>query len=265
MKKFFAIFLLFLSFHGGEFHSYHLGSCPNIEPMREFNMDRMLGIWYVMEKTSTASSCITYNFTKTDEPGEYRVEQVSQHFLLGLTPLKHGYHYTGILKVPDSSIPAKMTVKFPLSVAGTASFTVFTTDYDTFAGIYSCQTLTTIGNRQSATILSRTRTLDKMYSDKIRSKLTSFHVDPFDLSIIKQTECPRNLTDSYNINIDDETISAKNAAGIIRKAGEKIGDGVEYISGKTQQVYHKIADKSEGEKDRVGRIMTANPNSEWLP
>lgn len=43
------------------------------------------------------------------------MEQVSQHFLLSITPLKHGYHYTGTLKIPDSSVPAKMTVKFPLS------------------------------------------------------------------------------------------------------------------------------------------------------
>lgn len=75
----------------------------------------MLGIWYVIEKTSTASSCIIYNITETDEPGEYKVEEISQHFLLSLTPLKHGYHYTGTLKVPDKAVPARMTVSFPLS------------------------------------------------------------------------------------------------------------------------------------------------------
>lgn len=75
----------------------------------------MLGVWYVIQKTSTASNCIIYNFTRTDEPGEYKLEQVSQHFALGLTPLEHEYHYTGDLKVPDSSVPAKMKVKFPLS------------------------------------------------------------------------------------------------------------------------------------------------------
>ena len=51
----------------------------------------MLGVWYVIQKTSTASHCITYNFTRTDEPGTYQLEQLSQHFILGLTPLKHDY------------------------------------------------------------------------------------------------------------------------------------------------------------------------------
>lgn len=75
----------------------------------------MLGIWYAIQKTSTASTCIVYNFTKTDEPDEYELEQTSQHFVLGLTPLEHQYKYTGRLKVPDPSVPARMTAKFPLS------------------------------------------------------------------------------------------------------------------------------------------------------
>lgn len=57
-----------------------------------------------------------YNITKTEEPGEYKVEEISQHFLLYLTPLKHGYHYTGTLKTIDDDNPAKMTVSFPLSM-----------------------------------------------------------------------------------------------------------------------------------------------------
>lgn len=75
----------------------------------------MLGVWYVIQKTSTASNCIIYNFTKTEEPGEYAIEQVSQHFALGLTPLEHEYHYKGLLTIPEPAVPGKMTVRFPLS------------------------------------------------------------------------------------------------------------------------------------------------------
>lgn len=263
---FFAGFVLFLAVQNAEMHSYHLGTCPTIEPRTDFDMNRMLGIWYVIEKTSTASTCIFYNITKTDEPEEYKVEEISQHFLLALTPLKHGYHYTGTLKVPDSAVPARMTVSFPLSVAGKSSFTVFMTDYDTYAGIFTCQKLT-FAHRQSATILSRTRTLDKMYIDKIRLRLSSSQIDPFELSLISQKDCPRDLADGYNININDETISAKAAAGVIRKAGEKIGDGVEYLSGKTKEVYHKVADKAEDmtEKGRITVRKSMDEDSEWLP
>lgn len=50
--------------------------------------------------------------------------------------------------------------------AGDADFTVFMTDYETFAGIFTCQKLA-FAHRQSATLLSRTRDLDKVYVDKV--------------------------------------------------------------------------------------------------
>lgn len=76
---------------------------------------QFLGVWYAIQKTTTASTCLIYNVTRGDEPGEFFIEQTSQNFALGLTPLKHEYSYTGVLSVPDQDIPAKMRVKFPLS------------------------------------------------------------------------------------------------------------------------------------------------------
>lgn len=157
-------------------------------------MLQFLGIWYAIQKTSTASSCVIYNITLGEEPGEYKIEQTSQHFVLKLTPFLHEYSYTGQLSIPDQDVPAKMRVRFPLSkytpliwqfklklkifilfifnnyynidVAGDSSFTIFMTDYTNFAGIFTCQKVT-FAHRQSATLLSRTRTLDKIYVDKV--------------------------------------------------------------------------------------------------
>ncbi|XP_017781329.1 PREDICTED: apolipoprotein D-like [Nicrophorus vespilloides] len=247
---------------GSDAHSYSLGVCPIVEPQRDFEMRGMLGLWHVIQKTSTGSSCITYNFTKTTEPHVYELEQVSQHFALGLTPLHHEYHYTGKLTVPDDAVPAKMTVKFPLSVGGTASYTIFATDYKNFAAIFTCQKLG-FAHRQSATILSRERTLDKQYVDKIRSKLISYNIDPFDLSIISQKNCPTINGTGVNIGIDDETFSAQNIAGVIRKAGDKIGDGVEYVAGGAKKIYHKYSDKSVEQSDRNAKFDS--PQAEWIP
>lgn len=209
-------------------HSYHSGSCPSVEAQYGFDMRKFLGIWYAIQKTSTSSTCLIYNITLDDEPGHYKIEQKSQHFVLGLTPLKHNYVYTGDIYLPDQDVPGKMTVKFPLNVAGSSSFTVFMTDYEKYAGIFSCQKLG-FAHRRSATLLSREKILDKMYVDKMRTRLSSFLVNPFDLSIINQTGCPIiDEPKSVNIHIDDSTFSAHNVANVIRKSGEKIGDGFEY-------------------------------------
>lgn len=55
---------------------------------------------------------------------------------------------------------------FP-GVAGSASYTVMATDYSTYAAIFTCQKLA-FAHRRSATILSRTKELDRIYVDKVR-------------------------------------------------------------------------------------------------
>lgn len=253
---------------GGAFsHSYHLGACPVVEPMPGFEMNKMLGVWYVIQKTSTASHCLTYNFTKTDEPYRYELEQSSQHFILGLTPLKHDYRYTGILTVPDPAVPARMKVRFPLSVAGSASYTVLLTDYTSHAVIFTCQKLA-FAHRQSATILSRTKELDRIYLDKMHNRLASFGVDPFDLSIISQSDCPthKNGSEGVNINIDPETFSSHNIGQAVRKTGSAIADGVEYVVEAGKTVYNKVASSKEDlTESPAGRSHSVKDDAEWLP
>ncbi|KAF9405246.1 hypothetical protein HW555_013936 [Spodoptera exigua] len=236
---------------GGAFsHSYHLGACPVVEPMPGFEMNKMLGVWYVIQKTSTASHCLTYNFTKTDEPYRYELEQ-----------------YTGILTVPDPAVPARMKVRFPLSVAGSASYTVLLTDYTSHAVIFTCQKLA-FAHRQSATILSRTKELDRIYLDKMHNRLASFGVDPFDLSIISQSDCPthKNGSEGVNINIDPETFSSHNIGQAVRKTGSAIADGVEYVVEAGKTVYNKVASSKEDlTESPAGRSHSVKDDAEWLP
>lgn len=99
--------------------------------------------------------------------------------------------------------------------------------------------------------------------------MSSFNVDPYTLSIINQKKCPKDAEEGVNIGIDSDTFSPKTIAGVVRKAGEKIGDGVEYIANGAKNIYHKYSDdddsKEGGNTERSGRYVTANPNSEWLP
>lgn len=59
----------------------------------------------------------------------------------------------------------------------------------------------------------------------MRTKLSSFGVDPYDLSIISQRECPAHENaDGVNINIDPETFSSHNIGQAVRKTGGAIGE-----------------------------------------
>lgn len=155
------------------------------------------------------------------------------------------------------------------------------TDYENYAAVYTCQGLG-IGHRDSATILSRTRSLDKVYTDKvcqfyffivynciayhkfplqIRTRLSSYNIDPFDLSIISQKNCPKTKDEGLNINIDDDTFSSQSIAGVVRKAGEKLGDGIEYVAGGAKRIYSTYASgNSDAENNREplsGKVQDA--------
>lgn len=155
-----------------------------------------------------------------------------------------------------------MRVKFPLNVLpGNAVFKVFMTDYESYAGIFTCQSLP-VGHRQSVTILSRTKDMDKSYIDKIRTRVASFHVDPFDLSIINQSNCPK-LEEEVKLNVDitPETFSSQNIGSWVRKAGEKIGDGVEWTVDKAKTIYKKVY--SSDSDERSSRLTEEKPT--WMP
>lgn len=151
------------------------------------------------------------------------------------------------------------------------------TDYDNYAGIFTCQKLA-FAHRQSATILSRYRELDQTQVDQIRQRLSQFGVDPFDLSIISQSGCPQG-NNSLDINVDPHTFTSESFGNAVRKAGEKIGDGVQWIAHAGSQAYHKITgtestDQKTSTTEQNSPITTNGRNSdgryetndvEWIP
>ena len=53
-----------------------------------------------------------------------------------------------------------------VGLAGKADYVVFSTDYENYGAIFSCQSIL-FGHRRSASILSRRKTLDQMYINKV--------------------------------------------------------------------------------------------------
>lgn len=76
----------------------------------------------------------------------------------------------------------------------------------------------------------------------MRNSLSSFGIDPFDLSIISQKDCPKESEDNFNIHIDPDTFSSANIGSAVRKVGEKLGDGVEWTLDASKKVVNLARD-----------------------
>ncbi|EEB16947.1 hypothetical protein Phum_PHUM448350 [Pediculus humanus corporis] len=87
-------------------------------------------------------------------------------------------------------------------VIGVASYVVLLTDYQNYAGVFSCQQLA-FAHRRSATILSRTPFLNHTYLETIHKKLEEFNINPFDLSMINHEKCSEVSSETTNISMTD--------------------------------------------------------------
>ncbi|KAG8275927.1 hypothetical protein J6590_075129 [Homalodisca vitripennis] len=101
---------------------------------------------------------------------------------------------------------------------------------------------------------------------QVRGKLSAFGVDPYDLSVIDQANCPGEQDKTkVDINIDDETFSPQNIAGVVRKAGEKLGDGVEVVAEGAKKIYNTVAsDEKRSTREEIIENQDA-ADVEWLP
>jgi lipocalin len=94
----------------------------------------------------------------------------------------------GSASIPNLNEPSKLRLTFefgPIKV--TSDYWVLETDYN-YSLVYSCRT--TLGSKNEfAWILSRQRTLNQATIDSLRSKLSSYGVDPNKFLIADQTNC----------------------------------------------------------------------------
>lgn len=168
-------------------HQYGMGACPPSVPFKDnFDIEKFLGEWFVIQKSSSLMSCLKVNITR----GTGENLKISEYRRMGLLQkaLDHTMIDVGTLKIPDPTEPAKMTVKFSLS-AWTEPFTIVDTDYTNYAATFSCVAAAGMGYRRNGMILSRKPVLDNTTSDKLRKTFEFFGVDSSSFSFIDQKPC----------------------------------------------------------------------------
>ncbi|KAF2893701.1 hypothetical protein ILUMI_12474 [Ignelater luminosus] len=198
-----------------------LGSCPSIQPVPQLEVNRLLGYWYVIQKTEAGSPCVSYNITQNEQHlGKYKATSIEQHPTLWSSALYHEHRTTGDLSVIDPKNPGHLALDLPLDI-GTTSITVFMTDYDNYAAIFTCKKLSLV-HRWSIEILSRTPTLNMDYVDKVRTRISSYNIDPFSLQILDLSKCAAPGQQGSVI----KTVSdiGHKATNVVSNVGQKINN-----------------------------------------
>ncbi|XP_050735599.1 apolipoprotein D-like isoform X1 [Eriocheir sinensis] len=204
-------------------HDWGWGNCPSAKAFSSLDVDKFLGLWYVIQQTDTTSSCLTMNYTRVS-PTQLRAAKSRQLLVLDSLSIEHTNSYTAKLDIPDFDNAGAMRVKWPLNLAGKADYTVLDTDYDTYAVVYECQKVASFLHRKSTAILSRTPTLSQDIISKERQLISSKGIPTNDLDSIDHGVCVRREDAGFNINIDEDTIKKmlKDASDGVRNIASQL-------------------------------------------
>ncbi|KAM4534228.1 apolipoprotein D-like [Odontesthes bonariensis] len=188
MKTLQVLSVLLLTAAAVNGQSYHIGSCPKSELQENFNIMQYMGTWYEIEKLPAIfekGRCnqATYTLLPDGTVGVHNEELLSDGTIGSIE---------GVARVKDPSQPAILGVSFFKGVPD-APYKVISTDYQSYALVYSCKDFFGLFYIDFAWILARTRALTDDIISQLHDKISAAGVDVNRLTVTNQTVC-----DGYN-------------------------------------------------------------------
>ncbi|XP_055917213.1 apolipoprotein D [Eupeodes corollae] len=201
--------VILLTFWIASVAGYGFGRCPKYPSMPRFNMTRVLGQWFEVERSfylpEIASGCTTLTFqpaisNREDDPSlnsvyklEVAIKTVNR--LTGNPSVNLGYATPESRK--SSIMDFKFNTRFPDVIArllpGSGKYQVLYTDYENFAILWSCSSLGSIGYSDQIWIFGRDRDFPAEIRVKIYDALKKLSLEPDRLVLSKNKNCPSTL------------------------------------------------------------------------
>ncbi|XP_026749457.2 apolipoprotein D-like [Galleria mellonella] len=179
-----------------------LGKCPVYPQFPNFDIRRMTGIWYEVERSfylvELSASCTELNVTLGDR-GYLFITINTVNRWLGNPSTTYGI---GIPSFNGSSVfRYKVNNRMPYVIGrllpGAGQYNVLFTDYDQFALIWSCSSVS-IAHADRIWILGRHREIEAALRAKIYAIMLEHKLDPDRLVISKNNNCTQRYSDTIN-------------------------------------------------------------------
>ncbi|XP_068223368.1 calponin homology domain-containing protein DDB_G0272472-like [Palaemon carinicauda] len=206
-----VIFLMFFSGFPTSAFVFKTGECRSIaETVKNFDITKFIGTWYVIQSSNTAARCHTISFKENS--GSFAFIVNKQIYSLLAAGIVHNLHYEAQV-FPNPKSPASMVVRMPSSLYSDISYEVIGTDYKNWAVMWACKNQM-FGHLESGLVLSRTNTLSIESLTLIRKDLQSLGVTS--LSTVQQKDCNPKLGGGFftlelasgttSVSVDWETL-----------------------------------------------------------
>ncbi|XP_015111737.1 apolipoprotein D [Diachasma alloeum] len=149
-----------------------IGSCPNVETISTFDVEKYAGKWYEQNRYFTifelGGKCVTANYTLNDDGTVKVVNAQVNSFTENPSEIE------GLARVVDAKDPGKLAVRFSSSPVD-GSYWILDTDYESYSAVWSCQSLL-FANTQFAWILTREQNPSETVVEKAKDAFRKYGI-----------------------------------------------------------------------------------------
>lgn len=173
--------------------SFKIRSCPRVEVMKSFDMEKFSGVWYVQQRYGPVSSCIKMIIEKAEE-GEYKITESGVPFGINiglLPPLRTSRK----ISFPSNESESIFKLKSGFLSIIPTTYGIVNTDYENYAALWGCDTYL-LGSIQNVNIITRERVANEDYIKNAKESLEKFDVDLSLLRTVDQSHCSSSEANS---------------------------------------------------------------------
>lgn len=189
MFKMLLFLILFALIAVNEPHSLNPGGCSDIPVQPDFDYNKFVGTWYAIKKTKNKSTCVTYTFDD-----DLTVIENTRPLGFSFRWFMENFSQTGTVTL-GSAEPAKMTIAFPVSLIPYKAWNQYVTltDYDNYAVLWSCNTLTGIQNFEYIMLLARHPSPDTATVNLMLDHVKANNMSTYKLRTVDHQNCEYNI------------------------------------------------------------------------
>ncbi|XP_069999940.1 axoneme-associated protein mst101(2)-like [Penaeus vannamei] len=179
---------------------FETGQCPGMPVVKDFNMDKFLGLWHVIQMTNTATRCYTMDFKAGKRGSDFSIDIKKEVWGLVAAGIYNHVTFTA-LGYNAGSNGAEVVIAYPTNAFGDVAMQVVDVSYDSWALLWACKR-SMFGHMEAGIILSRSTGIGSGTLEKLRNTLAANGGELDSMATVQHGQCTGGGGSGFIVEFD---------------------------------------------------------------